>query len=133
MLFESIIAQTTSTVIQEPGSMLNHNRRTFWIGVQTFSFFRPDFHVLSLSFLQERNNRDENSNHSPSFVSTLTKSTKPWFSIKRRAGNARISNNPTLFPKRKPCKIDRHCRKLFPLAYVLYLLIYFAVYYFMQV
>ncbi|XP_022790646.1 gamma-aminobutyric acid receptor subunit beta-3-like isoform X2 [Stylophora pistillata] len=81
----------------------------------------------------ERNNRDENSNHSPSFVSTLTKSTKPWFSIKRRAGNARISNNPTFFPKRKPCKIDRHCRKLFPLAYVLYLLIYFAVYYFMQV
>lgn len=60
-------------------------------------------------------------------------STTPWFSIKRRTGNARFSNNPVFFPKLKPCKIDRHCRKLFPLAYALYLSIYFAIYFFMPV
>ncbi|CAH3149559.1 unnamed protein product, partial [Pocillopora meandrina] len=79
--------------------------------------------------ITEKHYRDENSNYSTSFIPTLAMSTTPWFSIKRPTGNARFSNNPAFFPKLKPCKIDRHCRKLFPLAYALYLSIYFAIYF----
>ncbi|KAL9963419.1 hypothetical protein ACROYT_G026929 [Oculina patagonica] len=80
--------------------------------------------------------REENYNPSLSFTTVFSKSTASRFFRKP----ARVDS--VKFPKhvsrpfsfrREPCSIDRHSRKLFPLAYALYLSIYFAIYFFADV
>ncbi|KAM7444363.1 hypothetical protein ABFA07_007032 [Porites harrisoni] len=56
----------------------------------------------------------------------------PCFSRKRSSGVTKGDSWLSL-NQRQPCDIDRHCRKLFPMAYALFLSIYFVVYYFADI
>lgn len=81
-------------------------------------------HYLLLSFIFQRRDHSENHDSSRYFP--------PWFSRKRSSGVTKGDSWLSL-NQRQPCDIDRHCRKLFPMAYALFLSIYFVVYYFADI
>ena len=81
-------------------------------------------HYLLLSFIFQRRDHSENHDSSRHFP--------PWFSRKRSSGVMKGDSWLSL-NQRQPCDIDRHCRKLFPMAYALFLSIYFVVYYFADI
>ncbi|XP_078379327.1 gamma-aminobutyric acid receptor subunit beta-like [Oculina patagonica] len=80
--------------------------------------------------------RGENYHPSLSFTTVFSKSsTSRLFRKPARANSVNLpkhASRPFNF-RREPCTIDKHSRKLFPLAYALYLSIYFAVYCFADV
>ncbi|KAJ7377018.1 hypothetical protein OS493_031291 [Desmophyllum pertusum] len=76
--------------------------------------------------IQVKDHHDENYNPSPGFTTAFPKSSSPsWFSETPRSWLANTVKLPKQVSRastvqREPCAIDKHCRKLFPLAYVLF-------------